>query len=153
MSEPNGLSYDEIIAELMANRKKPKVIPKPTPQQKADARFDEGKKPTEAILQDAIAANCAVTRRMGEAEGLAEEARKRAAAQRAFDAEQHRHTTDGAQMKNYMRAYRRQMEEASGPVREYYSRCELMAQSAREAEAAIRGSRISFHRGPGDPDW
>jgi hypothetical protein len=150
----NLIDYDELYAELMRNRiKKPQLIPKPTPQQKAEARFNERKKPTEAILQDATAAANAVAQRFGAKEWLEQERLKREEAQRAWDAEQHRLATDGHASRNYLRAYRRQSEAIPGPIQQYNSLCEQTVRAIDDAQRAMRNARISFTKGPGDPDW
>jgi hypothetical protein len=125
----------------------------PTVTQRAADRFDESKKPTEALLQDVTATANAVTRRMGEAEWLEQERLKRAAEIRAWEDEQHKWATDGAASRNYDAAYRRAVAaQGSDQVAWYNAACEAEV-ATRNAAAAIRNARISFHKSPLDPDF
>ena len=64
------LTKEQIIKRLQATRldRKPKLTPppKPTATQRAEERFNEARKPTIAVVQDAAAHNRALRERYGE---------------------------------------------------------------------------------------
>jgi hypothetical protein len=144
-----------MMAALERDKRKPKPQP-PTAAQKAEARFDESKKPIEAILQDVTAAAEAVTRRFSKPKTAAEadeqDRLRREAEIAAFEAEQEKWATDGAQSRNMMHAYRRAAGAVPEPHQRYQSMCEA-EMALRDAAAAVRNSRISCHKSPLDPDW
>lgn len=149
MNDPNRLpTEEEIIERLMASRKKPKLIPKPTLRERAEKRFNPARRPTEAVLQDAIRANDAVEERFV---SWAEQERDRhAEANRQFEEEQLRLSNDRARSNHMDKSYRQALAEdrlANGP---YYRLVGDYIQSTRDARAAIEASRIYYHRGPGE---
>jgi hypothetical protein len=92
MSEPDRLPTEqEIIERLLATRKKPKLISKPSVAQRA-ARFNPERKPTIAIAQDVTLSSDALAQRLREERRQAglfsdeEIARRQAALDRAVEA-------------------------------------------------------------------
>jgi hypothetical protein len=149
MNDPNRLpTEEEIIERLMASRKKPKLIPKPTLRERAEKRFNPARRPTEAVLQDAIRANDAVEERFVT---WAEQERQRLAeAQRQFDEDQNRLANDPARSQHMDAAYRRALRADQLAHGSYYRNVGDFIQSIRDAEAAIEASRIYYHRGRGE---
>jgi hypothetical protein len=149
MNDPNQLpTEEEIIERLMASRKKPKLIPKPTLREQAERRFNPTHKPTEAVLQDAIAHNNAVEQRI--VSWAEQEHDRLAEAQRQFEEEQLRLSNDGARSRHMDAAYRKALAADRLANGSYYRLIGDYIQSTRDARAAVDASRIYYHRGPGE---
>jgi hypothetical protein len=149
MNDPNRLpTEEEIIERLMASRKKPKLIPKPTLHERVEKRFNPARKPTEAVLQDAIRANDAVEERF--VSWAEQELHRQAEANRQFEKDQLRLSNDGARSNHMDAAYRRALAADRLANGSYYRLVGDYIQSTRDARAAIEASRIYYHRGPGE---